>query len=165
MATVPKVILIGGSSHVGKSTIAASLASTLGWTHISTDSLARHPGRPWRSAPDKVPKDVAEHYLRLSIDELIDDVLRHYRFNVWPKVEAIIASHSDNTSTNRVVLEGSALWPEFAKSLDFTKTPAIWLTTSDKLFRQRIRTNSQVHLEIHSRKNDDRQIHPTHNRL
>ena len=138
-----KVILIGGSSHVGKSTIAAALAAKLGWTHVSTDSLERHPGRPWRSAPDKVPDDVAEHYLRLSVEELIEDVLRHYRVNVWPKVEAIIASHSNDTSTTGIVLEGSALWPEFATSLGFTKTAAIWLTTSDELFRQRIHANSQ----------------------
>ncbi|MXZ02843.1 MAG: AAA family ATPase [Chloroflexi bacterium] len=138
-----KVILIGGSSHVGKSTIATALAAKLGWTHVSTDSLARHPGRPWRSAPDKVPDDVAEHYLCLSVEELIEDVIRHYRVNVWPKVEAIIASHSDNTSMNGVVLEGSALWPEFATSLDFDKIGAVWLTASDELFRQRIHTNSQ----------------------
>ena len=136
-------ILIGGSSHVGKSTIATSLAAKLGWTHVSTDSFARHPGRPWKSAPDKVPDDVAEHYLCLSVDELIADVIHHYRVNVWPKVEAIIASHSDDTSTTGVVLEGSALWPEFAASLDFDKIGAIWLTASDELFRQRIHANSQ----------------------
>lgn len=143
MATIPKVILIGGSSHVGKSTIATSLATKLGWTHVSTDSLARHPGRPWKSAPDKVPDDVAEHYICLSVDELIADVIHHYRVNVWPKVESIIASHSNDASTTGVILEGSALWPEFAKSLDFTKTIAIWLTASDELFRQRIHSNSQ----------------------
>ncbi len=143
MATIPKVILIGGSSHVGKSTIAASLAAKLGWTHVSTDSLARHPGRPWRSAPDKVPDDVAEHYLSLSVEELIEDVLRHYRINVWSKVESIIASYSNDTSTTGVVLEGSALWPEFAASLDFEKIGAVWLTASDEVFRQRIRAESR----------------------
>ncbi len=143
MVTVPKVILIGGSSHVGKSTIAASLAAKLGWTRISTDSLARHPGRPWRSAPDKVPDDVAEHYLCLSVEELIADVLCHYRVNVWPKVESIIATHSNDTSTTGIVLEGSALWPEFATSLDSNKIGAVWLTASDELFRQRIHANSQ----------------------
>ena len=138
-----KVILIGGSSHVGKSTIAAALAAKLGWTHVSTDSLARHPGRPWKPAPEKVPEDTAEHYLCLSVDELIADVIHHYRVNVWPKVESIIASHSDNTSTNGAVLEGSALWPEFASNLDFDKIGAVWLTASDEVFRQRIRTESR----------------------
>ena len=96
-----KVLLIGGSSHVGKSTLAESLATLLGWTHVSTDRLARHPGRPWASPPRRVPDDVAEHYLKLSVDELIEDVLRHYEVNVWPKVEAIIASHVDDPTDRR----------------------------------------------------------------
>ena len=137
------LILIGGASHVGKSTIAALLATSLDWKHISTDSLARHPGRPWRSAPEKVPDDVAEHYLYLSVDELIEDVLRHYRVNVWPQVKAIIASQLSNPSATGIVLEGSALWPEFATSLDFEKISAIWLVATDELFRQRIHAESQ----------------------
>ena len=136
------VILIGGSSHVGKSTVAESLAATLGWTHVSTDSLARHPGRPWRPAPEKVPDHVAEHYPSLSVEELIEDVLHHYRVNVWPKVEAILASHSNDPSATGIVLEGSALWPEFATSRDFDKIAAVWLTASDDVFRRRIHAAS-----------------------
>lgn len=43
-----KVILIGGSSHAGKSTVAESLAAKLGWSYLSTDRLAAHPGLPLR---------------------------------------------------------------------------------------------------------------------
>lgn len=92
------MILIGGSSHVGKSSLAKSLASRLGWTQISTDKLARHPGRPWRREQEKVPNHVAEHYLSLSVDELLKDVLHHYKENVWQMVEAIVASHLNDTS-------------------------------------------------------------------
>ena len=86
---------------------------------------------------------MTEHYLRLSVDELIEDVLRHYRVIVWPKVEAIIASHSTDTSMTGIVLEGSALWPEFATGLDFNKVAAVWLTASDEVFRQRIYVGSR----------------------
>jgi 2-phosphoglycerate kinase len=137
-----RVVLIGGSSHVGKSSLAESLAAAMGWTHISTDSLARHPGRPWKPHPEKVPDDVAEHYLSLSVDELITDVLRHYRVNVWPRVEAIVASHIDKTSTARIVLEGSALWPEFVTTLDFDRIAALWLTACEEVFSRRIRHGS-----------------------
>ena len=113
-----KVIFIGGSSHVGKSTVSEPLATTLGWTYVSTDSLARHPGKPWKPAPEKVPDHVAEHYLDLSFDELIEDLLRHYKVNVWPKVAAIVAAHSNDSSTTGIVVEGSALWPKFAINLD-----------------------------------------------
>ena len=137
-----RVILIGGSSHVGKSTVSESLAAALGWDHVSTDSLARHPGRPWKPATEKVPDEVAKHYFCLSVDELIEDVLCHYRINVWPKVEAIIASHSTDTSTTRIVLEGSALWPELVVSLDLDKVAAVWLTASEEVFRRRIHNGS-----------------------
>ena len=137
-----KVVLIGGSSHVGKSTVSESLATELGWTHLSTDSLARHPGRPWAPAHQKVTDNVADHYLNLSVDELVEDVLRHYRVNVWPEVEAIVASHLNDPSMAGIVAEGSALWPEFTTSLDFNKVSAIWLTASEIVFRQRIYTES-----------------------
>ena len=137
-----KVVLIGGSSHVGKSTVSESLATELGWTHLSTDSLARHPGRPWAPAHQKVTDNVADHYLNLSVDELVEDVLRHYRVNVWPEVEAIVASHLNDPSMAGIVTEGSALWPEFATSLGFNKVSAIWLTASEIVFRQRIYTES-----------------------
>ena len=89
-----------------------------------------------------MPKHVAEHYLCLSVDDLIDDVLRHYKVNVWSKVEAITASRSNDPSTTGIVVEGSALWPEFATNLDFEKIAAIWLTTSEEIFRQRIHAGS-----------------------
>ena len=138
----PNLILIGGSSHVGKSAVSKALAATLGWDHVSTDSLARHPGRPWKLAPEKVPDHVARHYLSLSVDELVEDVLHHYRVNVWPQVEKIIASRSNDTSTAGIVLEGSALWPELATSLDFDKVAAVWLTAKEEIFRQRILAGS-----------------------
>ena len=137
-----RVILIGGTSHVGKSVLSKSLGVALGWDHLSTDSLARHPGRPWKPAPEKVPDHVAEHYLTLSVEELIEDVLRHYWVNVWPKVEEIVASHSDETSAAGIVLEGSALWPEFVSDLDFDKVAALWLTADEEVIRQRIYAGS-----------------------
>ena len=133
-----RMILIGGSSHVGKSTLSESLAAELGWTKVSTDTLARHPGRPWKPEPEKVPDNVAKHYLSLSVDELLRDVLCHYRVNVWPKVEAIVVSYLNDTSSAGVIVEGSALWPEFATGLNFDRTAALWLTASEEVFRQRI---------------------------
>ena len=138
-----RVILIGGSSHVGKSTLGASLGARPGWTHISTDSLARHPGRPWSVEPDKVRTHVAEHYLSLSVDELVADVLRHYR-SMWPGIEALIAAHATDPDTDRLVLEGSALWPESVTALDIKGVAAIWLTASHDVFETRIKNASRL---------------------
>lgn len=136
-----RVILIGGSSHVGKSTLGASLGARPGWTHVSTDSLARHPGRPWSVEPHKVRTHVAEHYLTLSVDELVADVLRHYR-SMWPGIKALITSHASDPDTDRLVLEGSALWPESVATQNIKGVAAIWLTASRDLFETRIRRAS-----------------------
>ena len=139
-----RVVLIGGSSHAGKSTLAQSLASHLGWSDRSADKgLAPHPGRPWQAKPREVPKHVADHYLSLSVDELITDVLRHYRDNVWPLIKDIVTSHATDLSTDRLILEGSAILPELVVALTLDNTAAIWLTASNELFEQRIYSTSQ----------------------
>jgi 2-phosphoglycerate kinase len=127
------VILIGGPSNVGKSTLAESLASKLGWHLTSTDSLARHPGRPW----GRVKPHVAEYYRSLSVDELVADVARHHH-RVWPGIKALITSHATDSSTERLILEGSALRPEYVARLGLDETAAVWLTASDGLLRERI---------------------------
>ena len=140
-----RVILIGGSSHVGKSTLSRSLADRLGWRLISTDKMARHPGRPWRSASERVPDHAAEHYLTRSVGELITDVLHHYQVNVWPNVETLIRSATTEASSDRMILEGSALWPELIATLSFDGLAALWLTASDDVFRTRIHGESRYH--------------------
>jgi 2-phosphoglycerate kinase len=128
---------------VGKSTLAQSLASQLGWSYRSTDKLARHPGRPWQAKPKEVPKHVADHYLSLAADELITDVLRHYRDNVWPFIKGIVTSHATDLSTDRLILEGSAILPELVVTLTISNIAAIWLTASNEFFAQRIYSASQ----------------------
>jgi predicted kinase len=62
------VVLIGGTSNVGKSTVADEVAARLRFERWSTDSLARHPGRPWRTDGDELPPHAAEHYRDLTVD-------------------------------------------------------------------------------------------------
>ena len=92
-----RVILIGGTSHTGKTALARALAARLGWRRLSTDSLARHPGRPWKTGGCVVPDHVAEHYLSLSVDELIEDVLAHYR-SLWPAIRDLVSAHATDPS-------------------------------------------------------------------
>ena len=130
-----RVILIGGPSHAGKSTLAQAVGAKLGWRCVSTDTLARHPGRPWGHVKDHV----AEHYLSLSPDELIADVLRHYR-SMWPGIRSMIS-----TPTDPLILEGSALWPESVAELQLHTIGAIWLTASDGFLRKRMYESSRHH--------------------
>lgn len=98
------VILVGGTSHVGKSTVARALATELGWRQVSTDRLARHPGRPWTTDRPQVH----EHYARLSIEQLTDQQLAHYQ-RMWPLVEELVRDALAPGRGGRV-LEGSGVW-------------------------------------------------------
>ena len=142
MAGRLKVALIGGTSHAGKSTTARAVAAQLGGEAVSTDSLARHPGRPWPTPTWVVPDHVAEHYRTLTPDELIASVLAHYG-RMWPMVRETIETRAADGDAAPLVLEGSALWPEFVAELDLPSVRAVWLTADDALFDARIRHESR----------------------
>ncbi len=137
---------------MGKSTLAQSLVSHLRWNYCSTDKLARHPGRPWQAKSKEIPKHVADHYQLLSADELIEDVLHHYRKNVWLLIEDIVTFHATDASSEKLVMEGSALLPELVVTLNFDNISTIWLTASNEFLRRRIYTASQYETKSPSEK-------------
>jgi 2-phosphoglycerate kinase len=131
-----RVVLIGGTSNVGKSTVAQEVAERFGFDCLSTDRLARHPGRPWRTDGDEVPSHVADHYRDLTVDELISSVLSHYQ-RLWPEIEELVTARVAGTHPG-LVLEGSALWPERVAELRVPHTGAVWLTADAALIRARV---------------------------
>jgi 2-phosphoglycerate kinase len=134
-----RAILIGGTSHVGKSTLSERLAEELGWQAFSTDSLARHPGRPWGK---EVPLDVREYYLSHSDTALLDEVLLHYRDNVWPIAQAIVSARVSNLYDSCIVLEGSAILPDLVNESKLEQTRSIWLIASEDKITERIYASS-----------------------
>jgi 2-phosphoglycerate kinase len=141
-----KIVLIGGTSHVGKSTLGRSLADDLGWNYLSTDQLARHPGRPWKVSDRQVPDDVAEHYTSLSTRGLVDSVLLHYRNNVWPIINAIVRSRMNNPFDHGLVVEGSAILPELVSEAAYARVSTIWLTAPASLIKERILHSSEYEI-------------------
>jgi 2-phosphoglycerate kinase len=139
-----KIILIGGSSNVGKSRVAGALASKIGWRCISTDSLARHPGRPWRQSNKKVPAHVAEHYLSLKANELLESVILHHR-KMSPLVAELVRATVHDEGMDKLVLEGSALWPFITSGHRMKEVGAVWLTASPDRLRTRIYEASGFH--------------------
>lgn len=131
-----RLFLIGGSSHAGKSTLGEVVANHLGCRCISTDSLAKHPGRPWRDPPEQPPPHVVEHYRDLALDQMMQSVLAHYRSMWSPLVLPLIESGE------RLVLEGSALLPELVSQLDMQHVRAIWLVAAEGVLERRIRAES-----------------------
>ncbi|MEU8674686.1 hypothetical protein [Streptomyces sp. NPDC048560] len=133
-----RVVLIGGTSNVGKSTVSEALAVRLGFDYLSTDGLARHPGRPWRTPEWEVPAHVAEHYGSLTVHELISSVLDHYE-RLRPRIEELVADYAAGSGAHEgLVLEGSALWPVWVASLTAPCTAAVWLTADEALIRARV---------------------------
>ncbi|MFD6587517.1 AAA family ATPase [Streptomyces anulatus] len=132
-----RVVLIGGTSNTGKSTVAGAVAERLGFEHRSTDGLARHPGRPWRTPDHEVPPHVAEHYGTLTTDELLASVLAHYE-RLWPRIEELITERA-RAGAPGLVLEGSALRPDRFARLTAPRTAAVWLTADDTVLRDRVR--------------------------
>ncbi|KSV92413.1 AAA family ATPase [Sinorhizobium sp. GL28] len=131
MQQPPLGLLIGGSSHVGKSTLASALASSLGRELISTDNLGRHPGRPWPS----VRPQVAEYYASLS-DETIHWFLKVHHENMWPRIRQIIESHRQLAKP--FVLEGAALRPEYVAQLEPGSVAAVFLYADEDFLRRRM---------------------------
>lgn len=137
-----RVVLIGGTSHTGKSTVARAVAERLGFDCRSTDKLARHPGRPWRTPEWEPPPHVAEHYATLDAEALIRSVLDHY-VRLWPRIEELITDRATGDGPG-LVLEGSALWPARVAGLTAVpRTRAVWLRADEAVLRARMRSSAR----------------------
>ena len=136
-----RVILIGGTSNIGKSTVAEAIATRLDWGVRSTDKMARYPGRPWPTPTWEVPPHVVDHYRTLSDVELIEGQLAHYQ-NMWPLVDALLREHASNPATERLVLEGSGIWPDDVLTLHLENVAAVWLSGSPEMIEARILAES-----------------------
>lgn len=135
-------MLIGGASHAGKSTVTRLVAARFDLDQVSSDGLARHPGRPWRDHPsERVPAHVADHYRTLPLDSLMDSVLTHYRA-LWPVVRSLIQDRLDAPSRPGLIIEGSALLPESMAELTDSRVRAVWLISAPSLITARIRAES-----------------------
>ena len=137
-----KVVLIGGASCSGKSSLGRSLADSLGWELQSTDEFARHPGRPWRNDGSYVPRSVADYFSSHSDTELLQDVWRHYRDNVWPIARAVTSSRVNNSFDVPLVLEGSSILPELVTEVSCAEVCSLWLVGDEDLLIERIRRES-----------------------
>jgi len=138
----PRVILIGGTSHAGKSSLADALARRLGYEALSTDQLARHPGRPWRRGEAPVPPHVVEHYSTLPPEALIADVMRHYEA-MWPMVRELVERRLADAEAPGLVLEGSALLPSLAGRIGGGRVAAVWLVADETVLEARMRRESR----------------------
>lgn len=128
-------LLISGTSHTGKSTLASLVGETLGWDVLSTDQMGRHPGRPW----PKVPPHIAEYYSCLSAKTIYQFLLHHHE-NMWPNIQRLILENHDKEVP--FVLEGSALRPEYIATQISNKTAVVCLYSDRDFLRGRMHKQS-----------------------
>lgn len=114
----------------------------VGWTCTSTDRLGRHPGRPWKAGDRPVPAHVARHYRTLPVADLAAEQLRHYE-RMWPVIELLVRASARETGRDRLIIEGSGVWPDRAATVTGSTVAAIWLTASPPTLRERIYSASR----------------------
>ncbi|HWA62072.1 MAG TPA: hypothetical protein VG939_11900 [Caulobacteraceae bacterium] len=121
---------------MGKSTLAKRVGESWNARVTSTDTLGRHPGRPW----PLVRPPVDEYYSCLT-DETIYWFLRVHHENIWPVVERKIAS--ERAIPGRFVLEGAALRPEMISKLDASDLLVVGLYADSAFLRERMEAASR----------------------
>jgi len=129
-----RIVLIGGTSLCGKSTLAARVGAACNAEVLSTDRFGRHPGRPW-PAPRA---HVAEYYDRLG-DAAIDAFLLDHHANLLPRLQAEM--DAARRAGRDLVIEGSAIRPEFFEMPE-ADVFVRWLLVPEAEVRARIERES-----------------------
>ncbi|MCL1951430.1 MAG: AAA family ATPase [Oscillospiraceae bacterium] len=133
-----KVIIIGGSPRVGKSTAAALLASKLIRPCLSTDDI----GNALQSVLDINPmKGYAypDYYAMRTKQQLIDDIVAYHK-KVEPAIARLVETHS--AWGDPLVMEGWALYPEFVRRIENEQVFSVWLIAAPGLLESRVRLNA-----------------------
>lgn len=135
MTEKPTGLILTGTSHSGKSTLARQIGDATSWQVLSTDQMARHPGRPWQT----IPAAVQEYYLRLS-DETIHWFLQIHHQNMQPlirqKLEELYKTRQG------FILEGAALRPEYITNWPTENALVCCLYVKENVLRERIKQAS-----------------------
>ncbi|MGB5821848.1 MAG: hypothetical protein WBG90_20360 [Saonia sp.] len=130
----PRLLLLG-TSHVGKSSCAKALADLFGVTVTSTDTLGRHPGRPWTG----VPGPVLDFYQSLS-PSAVHWFLQIHHENMRPVIGHVIDSAPVGTG---FILEGAALRPEYLEGWGIAPKSAVCLHADANTLKARMLESSE----------------------
>jgi len=137
MKNTKKVILIGGSPRVGKSTAAALLASKLLRPCVSTDDI----GEALQSVLDINPMkgyDYPDYYARRTQQQLIDDIIAYHK-KVEPAIARLVETHA--AWGDPLVMEGWALYPALVRRIENEQVFSVWLIAEEGLLEHRVRAS------------------------
>lgn len=138
-----EVILIGGSPMIGKSTLAAQIASDKRIPCISTDDI----GEVIQTVLCLDPMRGAfylDYYAETPKDALIEDI-QQYHLQMQPAIRKLVNNHA--TWGSPLVMEGWALYPDDWADGDNAKVKALWLVAEDGVLEHRLRQNLDFYKE------------------
>ncbi len=137
-----QVILIGGPSGAGKTTLGAALARRLGITSLSVDDLVwatraittptTHPGL-W--AMNRMPWPA--YFTDSSPATLQADTTRRHEAT-WPMVEAVIRKHAADDGAP-IVIDGWHIRPSYVAGLGLDNVWATWIIPAQQVLEARER--------------------------
>ncbi|TDX42953.1 hypothetical protein [Orenia marismortui] len=134
MANNVKVILIGGSPMIGKTTLATELALKYRYNCISTDDI----GEIVQTIIDINPMkdfDYREYYIKNSVEKLIKETLKYHK-EIWKPIKHLIEIHSE--WSNPIIIEGWALYPKLLRNIDKSNIKCLWLIAGENVLEKRI---------------------------
>jgi 2-phosphoglycerate kinase len=139
------VILIGGTSGAGKTTLGRSLAIKLGITSLTIYDLMvatravttpeSHPGLHIMSTGDSIG-----YFTNTPPEKLIADARMQHEAT-WPAVEKVIRSHAADWGSP-IVIDGWAMHPGWVDSLGLENVRSFWLVTEPAVLEARERKNT-----------------------
>jgi 2-phosphoglycerate kinase len=135
-----KVILIGGSPMVGKSTAAISLAAKLAYPCISTDDI----GEVLQTVTDISPMrghDYLDYYTCREKAKLIEDITDYHK-KMEPAIRKLAEIHS--AWGNPLIIEGYALYPDQFKEQN-GNVFSVWLIADKHLLENRLNSNTDFY--------------------
>lgn len=136
-----KVILIGGSPMIGKTSLAIKIASQLKYCCLSTDDLGEAV-RAINTNKDLDPMkgfDYRSYYLKKTAAELIEETfIQHHLME--KSIMKVVKAHYE--WGHPAVIEGWNLYPEFLTKYKKPDILSIWLTANKDFFKTRIFNNN-----------------------
>lgn len=132
-----KVMLIGGSSRTGKSTIAAYLSLKTGHACISTDDIGAIV-QTITGIDSLAGLNYLDYYTGAAKNQLIED-MQAYHCALLAPINTLIQRHAANDAP--LIIEGYALYPKDVSELPGDQVGRVWLVADQKLLKRRVLEN------------------------
>ncbi len=139
------MILIGGVSAAGKTTLGQALSNRLGAGRLTADDLAA--GARAITTPESHPGlhgmtqtvtgvNWIEYFISRPVEQTIADATAEHQA-MWPAIQGVIRLHA--SSGPQIVIDGWYFRPEMVSALDNENLASFWLVAKREVLEERER--------------------------